>query len=380
MQKQNARLSGPQLLKLLAMFLILISHVVQTLCSKYGYYENTDYIIDLGKATESGQHLVLAIMRQVGVIGSWTFFIITAWFLAGSKKSYKEKALRMLVEVWTISIVWLIVFKVTGGGELPAKVTVRQFLPFTYWNNWFASCYILFLLVCPLLNRLIEGLGRRTHFRIAVVMGFLWGGLDFLIEEHFAWSYLTLWISMYLIITYMKKYCTGFCDSLKANLTLLILGAVLFVGLILLTNFLGLHTKHFAKMLLRWNRDSNVFAAMIAIGAVNLFRRMKFRNRGIDYLAGLTLFIYLFHENFLFRSYYRPAIWHWLYETYGYSHVVLLALAYSALLFLAAVLVSILYKETIHRLLVPAAKKLYSLLAKCWRRIEDRCIGQSDRG
>ena len=78
------------------------------------------------------------------------------------------------------------------------------------------------------------------------------------------------------------------------------------------------------------------------------------------------MFVYLFHENYLFRSYTRPAIWQYLYMNYGYAHVVILDIAFAVVLFLFSIVVSIIYKETLYRFVVKASNRLYSILTRIY--------------
>ena len=91
---------------------------------------------------------------------------------------------------------------------------------------------------------------------------------------------------------------------------------------------------------------------MIALGSMIIALQATYRIKIINYISGLSMFVYLFHENYLFRSYTRPAIWQYLYMNYGYAHVV--------------ILVSIIYKETLYRFVVKASNRLYSILTRIY--------------
>lgn len=63
---RNARDSGIELLKILAIFLIVISHVAQTLTSENPYITYNGYIVDISHATTNIQHLILVCFRTFG--------------------------------------------------------------------------------------------------------------------------------------------------------------------------------------------------------------------------------------------------------------------------------------------------------------------------
>ena len=81
----NMRDSGIELLKVIAILLIVISHVVQTLSSENPLIGYSDYILDLSCATKEMQLVILMIMRHFGALGNSIFFICSTWFLLDSK-------------------------------------------------------------------------------------------------------------------------------------------------------------------------------------------------------------------------------------------------------------------------------------------------------
>ena len=79
--KKTERESNIELLKILALFLIVISHVTQTL----GNMPNNSLIIDKGyfinvlTATNNLQFFVLILFRHFGALGNMIFFVCSAF-------------------------------------------------------------------------------------------------------------------------------------------------------------------------------------------------------------------------------------------------------------------------------------------------------------
>ena len=82
--------SGIELLKIFAIFVIVISHVVQTLTSENLYIPYQDYVIDITKATTDFRYIILLILRHFSVWGNSLFFICSGWFLLKAT-AYKKK-------------------------------------------------------------------------------------------------------------------------------------------------------------------------------------------------------------------------------------------------------------------------------------------------
>ncbi len=82
------------------------------------------------------------------------------------------------------------------------------------------------------------------------------------------------------------------------------------------------------------------------------------------------MFVYLFHDNYLFRIYTRPVIWKYLYMNYGYAHIVMLDIIFTVVLFLLSLIVSAIYKETLYRLVIKVSDKLFAVLTRVYAHIE----------
>ena len=88
---KKERESGIELYKVIAIFLIVLSHVIQTLTEPnyvLGIGEGT--FINIATATTDLNVLLLALFRICGALGNNMFFICSAWFLVNSNALFKE--------------------------------------------------------------------------------------------------------------------------------------------------------------------------------------------------------------------------------------------------------------------------------------------------
>jgi len=369
-RQTDRRKSGIELLKIFGIILIVISHVVQTVESQNTLISYQDYVIPLSNATENVQLLIMSILRYSGALGNTIFFVCSAWFLVGREKKGTQKAFSLLIDIWIISVIYFAIVFCLRQGDLPIKMIIKQFLPTTFANNWYMTCYIIFLLAYPLLNIVINAVSQKQLLRIVAVTSFLWIISDFIKGDLFFPSSIILWCTIYFIIAYVKIYMPGFQNNTKINLILLVVGVIGYIGEVLVTNALGLHISFFAEKLLRWNTNCNPFGIIFSIGALNLFRRMNFKSSLINYISSLSMLIYLIHENILFRTYYRPAIWQWIYINLGYDKILLYTSIYVILLFIIAAVISAVYKETIQKFVYRLSNCMYNAFSKIWQTIE----------
>lgn len=340
------RESGIELIKIIAILLIVISHVTQTLGSVNASFP-PDYVIDLTLATRSARRFILTVLRYFGQQGNYIFFVCSAWFLPDSRAAKGGKIAGMIADTWLVSMIALAAFLLCGISLPPTKI-VKCVFPVIFANNWYVTCYLLFYAIHPALNLVIRSLDRRRFLAAVCVSGFLYFGICFLISGLLFNSSLVTFVVIYFFVAFLKIHAPDFCGNRRLNWILLLSGIILNTLLLLLTNLLGLHIDFFKNRLLVWC-DQNPFLLMTAVGAMNLARGRKFSSGAVNYVSGLSLLIYIIHENILVREYLRPLVFIWIQARFGYSRILGWVFLYSAVLFAAALLLAVIYRETLGR-------------------------------
>ena len=368
------RESGIELLKIAAIFLIVINHVVQTLCSENDYVPYQDYVLNLDTATTNAQYFVLMLFRHFGALGNTIFFVSSAWFLLHSTRFKKKKWLFLLLDVWVLSVVILTVFYCMTGGKIAGTVVIKSVFPTLFANNWYLTCYLLFYPIHPLLNRLIMQMSKRSLFRISAVMFTLYCGVNFIRDDLFFPSTIILWITLYFVMAYIQLYCTDFCQNMKKNGLLLLLGLAGYVGLMAMTDFLGLRSSLFRDRMLYGVTNCNPFLILMAIAMLNIARRAHFKSAFVNYIASLSLLIYLIHENIILRLYFRPQLLQYIYTTFGYDNILLWVLVAALFVFVFGLLCSLLYDKTLRILVQKMSGLLYPVIRKALLRIENAVL------
>lgn len=362
----KSRNSAVELLKIIAIIFIVTNHVVQTI---HFIYEK-DYLLDITRATTNIQYLILAILRYGGTIGNTIFFMCSAWFLLDNDKVNKKKILQMLMDIWVVSVVILAIVYCLRHGAVGMGTIVKQLFPTTFHNNWYMTCYLIFYPIHPFLNWIINKMSKVTLFRTVLISSFLYIGINYLMPDHFFTSYLIMWMIIYLIIAYIKYYLVDMSNNIKINLTFMGIGILGNCGMVLLTNYMGLRIGALSNMLLRWAVNCSPFTILMAIGMLNVARNIHFKSKVINYISSLSMLIYIIHENYLLRMYYRPLLWRRIYTYNGHKDLVLWTFITIAIVFGFGVVASIIYKNTIQKIVTKITNAIYPLLYKKYRKIE----------
>lgn len=372
--RQKERDSGIELLKIFAIFVIVISHVVQTLTSENLYIPYQDYVIDVAKATTDFQNIILLIFRHFGVWGNTLFFICSAWFLLKATAYKKKKWFFMLVEIWTVSIIILIITFVILHGGISTGILVKSVFPTLFCNNWYMTCYLLFYPISPILNFVIDKMSKIQLFRSASALAILYIFLDFINIGWFFSTPLILWVTIYFVIAYMQKYLMPFANNIKKNVIMILINAVCCVCLILLTEIGGLHFSFLSDKMMHWVNNCNPFIIFMSIGMFNIARNIHFKNRFINYISSLSLLIYVIHENLILRTYFRPAMWNYVYVNEGYTNLIGWLFILVAITFLFGIIAAVLYSVTIRRIVEITSNNLYKLLKTKYLLIEKKIL------
>ena len=255
----------------------------------------------------------------------------------------------------------------------PYKLLIQELFPNFFANNWYVTCYLLFLLFSPFLNQVLDGMGQVGLLRSSLFLGVVYLFLNCIHQSFFSSSILT-WIAIYFVVAYAKRYMPFTCDNVPRKAAVLVGSIVANIALIFLTNLLGLRVGILSDQLLRWNTNCNPLMVLSAFSAFNLFRNVRFHSKVISGASKLTLLVYLFHENLLVRNYLRPYLWIFVYHAFCYRYIVLWLFGLSALVFLATLFVSALYAKLIQTFLHKCCDQMSLRLRSMYAKVESRLL------
>lgn len=370
---KKERESGIELYKVIAIFLIVLSHVIQTLTEPnyvLGIGEGT--FINIATATTDLNVLLLALFRICGALGNNMFFICSAWFLVNSKKISLKKVIHMILDVWIINmIVFLGVHAI--GIQFQVSDTVRTFFPTTFANNWYITCYLLFYLIHPFLNCMLEQLNISEHFTLTSFLFMIYFIIPVLPLEEinlFFVNELVIFLATYVIVSFIKIYKNEWTENLKLNKGILFVSIVSYVALILSVDYLGLRTNYFLNRLVRWNMNNSLFMFLIAFSSFNMMKKKKFINRTINYFSSLSLLVYIFHENLAFRRYFRPVIEFSILRRFGIEHAFICAVFMAVSLAILSFIISAIYKIFFTKIVSKLSSIISQNIKTLWKKYE----------
>lgn len=371
MEKQSEvnRNCGIEMLKIISIFLIIISHVVMTIRLKNQFVSYDDYIFDFSYVSKGMSGIILAIFQHFGSLGNTIFFVCSSWFLLEKDTVSKNKWIKMFLEIWTISCAILLLMLIYTGGRINNKLIIKSLLPNFFTNNWYVTAYLIFYPLHTVLNRIIKDLNQKNLLKITTVLFLLYCVCNSLYDSFFS-SVIIMWITLYFFIAYIKIYMIELCNNIKVNSIVLIIGISIIVFLIVFTYIAGENNKFFSNKMLFWNKNGNPIFWVIAVTSFNIFRKIKIKSSFINNISKYSLLIYIIHENILLRNYIRPYILHLIYNILGYKYIIVWVVLLSIVIFAFSLLIGIIYRVLFGKIIEKLAGKMIVLIDKIYKKYE----------
>ena len=357
------RQSGIEGLRILALLFIIISHAILALGGFNGasVYGDVPFFISLATATTNVQVLIINIMiENFGIIGNNIFFICSAWFLLDTLKTKKniiEKNLRMILDSWIISILFLILFYCLGF-NLNVRYIVSSLVPIIKANNWYLTAYLIIFSIHPYLNMIIECISKKELLTLNIICFISYYIFCFILKSGLLANRLTYFIVVYLIVAYIKKYLPNVVRRNNVKRNLLIIGVAGYIGIMLCLNFLGLTISFFTNKLMVASIISNPFLLMIAIALFLIFNEIKSYSKIVNIIGGMSLYVYLIHDNILVRNYLLPLFYKNVYGLYGYDQILFWIFLFAVIIFSVSIILSFIYKISLQKITISLSKHI----------------------
>lgn len=282
--KPPTRNSSVELLRIIAMFMILAHHFV---------IHNSYNVKSLPLGWE--KIFFQLIMAGGGKIGVIIFFSISAWFLLDQEQTVKNSLRRIWLmekEVLFWSLCLACLYLIFAPAEMNKKLLIKSFAPLNMNVWWYATAYAIFLALLPFLSKGLKALGRNNHLILATIALIIWGVRSFIpgmmdgytnnLTGAFGLIYVFILISAYK--WYMHPFTT------KQILLMIGLGCVFFILYTLVSAFLSLFGYQVGIYIAG---DWKLPVIMIGFGLFLLFSRITIHSRIINRIAQAAFGVYL---------------------------------------------------------------------------------------
>lgn len=287
------RESNLELLRIVAMYFIVLHHLIAHGMKNVGYlqYPLTEICLD--------KQIPLIVLNAFTVVAVNCYVLISGYFGINPNK---KKFLNLFAICAFYSVGHYLVYAFLND-TFNIKTFVYSFLPFSHNQGlWFVTCYIGLFLISPMLNASVSYLNEKKESEwlkvlgglaiITFYFGYLWRtelNHNGFCLEHFIFLYM---IGRYLNFkeTTIKSY------NFKRIYVLTVYCACALITAIIAVFFLL--QKGVADYLFYWAwRYNSPFVIIGAIALFMFFKSFSIKSKWINYIAASTFSVYLIHEN-----------------------------------------------------------------------------------
>ena len=288
----------------------------------------------------SAKSSFLAIFGAWGKVGINCFILITGYYMCKSNISLK-KFLKFLLEVEFYKIIIYLIFCICGYISFNMYDFKMAILPITSIGNNFVGCFLIFYLLIPFINSLINNMSRKKHLTLIVILFFSYSILGNFEDIKITMNYLSLFLMIYLIVSYIRLYSIKFLENKKVCLLTNFSLIIICIGSIFVR--MNIYKNQGVKQLYYHVNDSNkILAVLLSIAIFYLFKNIKMKNsKVINTIASSIFGVLLIHAN---SDVMRKFLWNDLLDVtkvYGNSLICVILHAIISVLVIFVVCISI---------------------------------------
>lgn len=287
--ENSKRDSGIEMLRIFSMILILIHH--------FAVHSNFAF----NEGTLTFEKIFIDILASVGKLGVNIFIVISCYFLIDSKPKIK-KVLLFIIDVTFYSILMYIISALVLK-EFSYKNLIESILPFIFDTYWFATTYIVFYIISPLINIIINNIERKIYSAYILILSFIFVVIPTFFYKAPEFSNLAWFIYMYLVIGFIKKYKLKVFNDYKMCKMLTISGICFIILSVIIFNIIGTRINVFWKHSAYFSSINKIPSTLTSIFMFYMIKNKQYKfNSKINNIAKSVFSVYLIHDNPFFSS------------------------------------------------------------------------------
>lgn len=306
--EQKTRQSNFELLRIISMLMIVAHHL-----SVHACFNPVNYNIVSAENIEAihFNKMLIYLLYPGGQIGVALFMMISGFFVCCKESvSIRKVARQVIFYAFTLTVIFFIVFsylKFTNNTEVlgiidlgrPIKELVKNLTaiicrPVTGGAWWFATTYVLIMLVSPLINRFLNGINKRGFILLLATFYILYYVQVTIFGREFV-EVIRL-LLFYLLGAFIRLHCSSQVKTTNAILYLLS-ATILWLAIVgkrHIFGFLPTSSQVFIQATKFFELCICVPLASICI--FRFFQSLHFSNALINKISSATFGVYLIHD------------------------------------------------------------------------------------
>ncbi len=285
---EKIRNSSVELFRIISMLIIIAHH----------YVVNSGLLEVINESNHLEENdIFLLLFGWSGKTGINCFILVTGYYMCTSKITLK-KYIKLLSERYFYAIVFFFIFLVTGYMTFSIKDFLKVLIPFFNISDGFVSCFLLFYLLIPFLNKLIRVLNEKEHAILLLILLFIYTILPSFMKATVTFNYVTWFCVLYFIASFLRLYSKKWMENTRLWAALTIISLLLSWTSVVLFAYIGKIIKNTEITYFLVSDSNKVLALTTGITAFMLFKNIKLKqHKWINLIASSTFGVLLIHAN-----------------------------------------------------------------------------------
>lgn len=276
------RNSSIELLRIFAMFLILLSHCV------------SHSEINIGQITTNYNKILIQVLT-LGNLGVNLFILITGFFNYNKKFEIK-KIIKLYIDTLFYSIIIYAILIITDINDFSVTMFIKSIFPITFNEYWFVTAYIMLIIISSLLNIIINNIEKEKHLKYIFVGCFIWGILKTITAQDYYGNQLIHFSLMYLIGSYLGKYKPCLKNKKALYMCISFISIILIISTICI-NLIAAKIPAIEKYGTYFFKRDSILIIISSFCIFLLFINNSFENKMINKISSSAFSVYLIHDN-----------------------------------------------------------------------------------
>lgn len=285
---KTPRNSNLELYRIIVMLLIVAHH----------YVVNSGLFDMLRDTPLSASSATMLIFGAWGKTGINCFVLITGWFMCKSHYSW-NKFIKLYLQIAFYAILIYGIFCFTEHEQFNPVTALLKLVPIRSLTDGFVSCFLVFFLLIPVLNVMIQGMSREMYRNLVITLLTFYSLLPNIPSFHVTINYVGWFCILYLLAAYIRLYGLTIKASHRAWGF-----ATLFLLLAASMSILAMHYAYqegYVKSFIPYFfiSDSNKLLSLaIAVTSFMYFKDLRIpHSHLINAIGGATFGVLLIHAN-----------------------------------------------------------------------------------
>lgn len=272
---RKERNSNLELYRIIVMLLIVAHH----------YVVNSGLMSVMKEEPLHIQSIFLYLFGMWGKTGINCFVMITGYFMCKSHISLR-KFMKLLFEIYFYNLIITGTFLLTGYCSPSFSTVFYALVPIQSFGVNFVACFVVFYLLIPFLNLLIQTMNSKLHLRLILLCLLVYSVIGTIPKITLGVNYVSWFVVLYFIASYIRLYRFPIKISNRNWGWLTLLSILISMASVVATVFVNKNIPVFWFV-----ADSNhIMALVTALCSFMFFKDLNIRYSKVINLIGASTF------------------------------------------------------------------------------------------